>query len=177
MTWLKVLCVVAMSAFSGTSLAQNGQTYYLGSGDVIRILVHGEPDLSFDSKIGQEGVIRYPFLGDIQVIGLRVNEVAALITDGLKGDYLDQPSVNVSVVQYRPFFIMGEVKNPQDYPYQPGLTVAQAIAIAGGMTERADREKIELKRMVSGEIRVLSRVPLDYAVQPGDTITIAESFF
>lgn len=159
------------------SYAQNLADYILGIGDTISIQVHGEDDLSFESKIGGDGTIRYPFLGDVKVTGRTVAEVRWLIADGLKGDYLDDPSVNVSVIEYRPFFILGEVKRPQHYAYQPGLTVRQAIAIAGGMTERASDEKIELKRFVDGELTVIKNIKLDMAIEPGDTITIAQSFF
>ena len=166
-----------MSSFISTGYAQDSADYLLGTGDTISIQVHGEEDLSFKTRIGGDGTIRYPFLGDIKVIGRTVAQVRWLIADGLKGDYLDDPSVNVSVIEYRPFFILGEVKKPQHYPYQPGLTVRQAIAIAGGMTERASDEKIELKRFVNGELTVIQNVQLDMAIEPGDTITIAQSFF
>lgn len=159
------------------SYAQALVDYQLDTGDTISIQVHGEGDLSFETRIGGDGTIRYPFLGDIKVKGRTVAQVRWLIADGLKGDYLDDPSVNVSVIEYRPFFILGEVKNPQHYAYQPGLTVRQAIAIAGGMTERASDEKVELKRFVDGELAVIPNVKLDMAIEPGDTITIAQSFF
>ncbi|MCP4058029.1 MAG: polysaccharide export protein [Pseudoalteromonas sp.] len=166
-----------MGLFVSVSNAQDSADYVLGTGDSISIQVHGEEDLSFETRIGGDGTIRYPFLGDIKVTGRTVAEVRWLIADGLKGDYLDNPSVNVSVIEYRPFFILGEVKKPQHYAYQPGLTVRQAIAIAGGLTERASEEKIELKRFVNGKFTVIQNVKLDMAIEPGDTITIAQSFF
>ncbi|RPH16169.1 MAG: polysaccharide export protein [Alteromonadaceae bacterium TMED7] len=180
---LKLLKSISLAALAIVSVvvsvcsAQELADYKLGTGDTIRIQVHGEEDLSFETRIGGDGTIRYPFLGDIKVTGRTVAQVRWLIADGLKGDYLDDPSVNVSVIEYRPFFILGEVKNPQHYAYQPGLTVRQAIAIAGGMTERASDEKIELKRFVNGELTVIQNVQLDMAIEPGDTITIAQSFF
>ncbi len=180
---LKLLKGISLATLAIVSLivsvcsAQELADYKLGTGDTVSIQVHGEDDLSFETRIGGDGTIRYPFLGDIKVTGRTVAQVRWLIADGLKGDYLDDPSVNVSVIEYRPFFILGEVKNPQHYAYQPGLTVRQAIAIAGGMTERASDEKIELKRFVNGELTVIQNVQLDMAIEPGDTITIAQSFF
>ena len=174
---LSLAVLVSVSLFAPLGVAQEQADYMLGIGDTISIQVHGEDDLSFDTRIGGDGTIRYPFLGDIKVTGRTVAQVRWLIADGLRGDYLDDPSVNVSVIEYRPFFILGEVKNPQHYAYQPGLTVRQAIAIAGGMTERASEDKIELKRFVNGELTVIQNVKLDMAIQPGDTITIAQSFF
>lgn len=180
---LKLLKSISLAALAIVSVvvsvcsAQELADYKLGTGDTISIQVHGEEDLSFETRIGGDGTIRYPFLGDIKVTGRTVAQVRWLIADGLKGDYLDDPSVNVSVIEYRPFFILGEVKKPQHYAYQPGLTVRQAIAIAGGMTERASDEKIELKRFVNGELTVIQKVQLDMAIEPGDTITIAQSFF
>ncbi|WP_297330246.1 polysaccharide biosynthesis/export family protein [Pseudoalteromonas sp.] len=174
---ISLTALVIMGLFVSVSNAQDSADYVLGTGDSISIQVHGEEDLSFETRIGGDGTIRYPFLGDIKVTGRTVAEVRWLIADGLKGDYLDNPSVNVSVIEYRPFFILGEVKKPQHYAYQPGLTVRQAIAIAGGLTERASEEKIELKRFVNGKFTVIQNVKLDMAIEPGDTITIAQSFF
>lgn len=172
-----LVTLTILSMIASVSFAQEQADYILGTGDTINIQVHGEGDLSFETRIGGDGTIRYPFLGDIKVTGRTVSQVRWLIADGLRGDYLDDPSVNVSVIEYRPFFILGEVKKPQHYPYQPGLTVRQAIAIAGGMTERASDEKIELKRFVKGELTVIQNAQLDMAIEPGDTITIAQSFF
>ena len=174
---ISLTALVIMGLFVSVSNAQDSADYVLGTGDSISIQVHGEEDLSFETRIGGDGTIRYPFLGDIKVTGRTVAEVRWLIADGLKGDYLDNPSVNVSVIEYRPFFILGEVKKPQHYAYQPGLTVRQAIAIAGGLTERASEEKIELKRFENGKFTVIQNVKLDMAIEPGDTITIAQSFF
>jgi len=152
--------------------------YVLGTGDTISIRVHGEPDLTFDTKIGTNGTILYPFLGEVKVKGRTAAEFRWLIMSGLKGDYLLNPEVDVSVIEYRPFFILGEVNEPKDYPYQPGLTVAQAIAIAGGLTERASESSIELKRKRSdGSTAVTNNTGMDEPLQPGDIITVKQSFF
>jgi polysaccharide export outer membrane protein len=152
--------------------------YVLDTGDTISIRVHGEPDLTFETKVGTNGLLLYPFLGEITLKGRTAAELRWLIDDGLRGDYLLNPEVDVSVIEYRPFFILGEVQSPKNYPYQPGLTVSQAIAIAGGLTERGSDKGIELKRKSkNGQTQVMTDIGLDEPLQPGDVITVKQSFF
>ena len=151
--------------------------YKLGSGDVIKVTVFGQKDLSLTTKLPNHGVINYPFLGDIRVIGLTGAELEAKLYAGLKGDYLVEPSVSVTVIEYRPFFIDGEVKRPGGYPYQPGLSVDKAAALAGGYTERASKTKIFIRREnESGQQQQLSAQSTD-VVLPGDIVTVQQSFF
>jgi polysaccharide export outer membrane protein len=152
------------------------EQYRLGSGDIVKISVFGEDDLSLETRLPQTGVISYPFLGDIKAVDLTVSALEKNIFDGLKGDYLISPSVSVTVIQYRPFFIDGEVKKPGGYPYQPGLSVDKASALAGGYTERASKTKITIVRDISGLQSTLFAQPSDI-VLPGDIITIQQSFF
>lgn len=175
--FIKPFILAAGLFIAAACIANNNNDYLLDTGDLISIQVHGEEDLSFETLIGGDGTIRYPFLGDIDVSGKSVAQVRQSLTQGLKGDYLDEPSVHVYVVEYRPFFILGEVKNPQGYPYQPGLTVNQAIAIAGGLTERGSVNDIGLKRKSDGKTSVIEDIELDFVVQPGDTITVRQRFF
>jgi len=123
--------------------------YILGPGDKIVIKVHGQDDLTVESFLGNNGVINYPFLGEIKVTGLTISQIENLVSRGLKGDYLINPSVYAQVLEYRPFYIHGEVKEPGAYPYNPGMSVNQAIALAGGLTERASEEKIYLYRKIN----------------------------
>lgn len=176
---MKLVNLVAVICLFCVFTANAQETdYVLSTGDTINIRVHGEPDLTFDTKIGTNGTILYPFLGEVKVKGRTAAEVRWLIVSGLKGDYLLNPEVDVSVIEYRPFFILGEVNEPKDYPYQPGLTVAQAIAIAGGLTERASESGIELKRKLNdGKTEVKGNIDLDEPLQPGDIITVKQSFF
>ena len=102
----------------GLPAAQSLSDYQLGSGDQIQVQVFGEEDLSMEVRLSDAGTISYPFLGEIRVAGNTVSQLEAQIVKGLKGDYLVDPSVNVSVVEYRPFYINGEVKTPGGYPYQ-----------------------------------------------------------
>ncbi len=150
--------------------------YRLGSGDVIKISVFGQEDLSLETRLSHMGVINYPFLGDLTAVGLTASELESLIYSGLKGDYLVEPSVSVSILEYRPFFIDGEVKKPGGYPYQPSLTINKAAALAGGYTERASRNKIVVVRDIAGEQTTFNATVTDI-VQPGDIITVQQSFF
>jgi len=156
--------------------AQSLSDYQLGSGDQIQVQVFGEEDLSMEVRLSDAGTISYPFLGEIRVAGNTVSQLEAQIVKGLKGDYLVDPSVNVSVIEYRPFYINGEVKTPGGYPYQPGLTLRKAVALAGGFTERASKTKISLlsERALDGKQR---QVGIDEVLNPGDIITVEQSFF
>ena len=149
--------------------------YILGAGDKIAIKVFGEEDLSIESFLGNSGSVNYPFLGEVKVAGLSIKQVELAITQGLKGDYLVNPNVYVQVIEYRPFYIHGEVKKPGGYPYQPGMTINQAVALAGGLTDRADKDKISLYREADKKLKQLAS--LEHNVSAGDTITIEQKFF
>ncbi|WP_351017941.1 polysaccharide biosynthesis/export family protein [Shewanella sp. AC91-MNA-CIBAN-0169] len=151
------------------------QSYQLGAGDTIIIKVYGEDALTLETKITNSGTINYPFLGALKLNGLTIKQVEKLVYDGLKGDYFIEPSVFVGMVEYRPFYIHGEVKKPGGYPYQPGMTVNQAIALAGGLTERASQEKISISR--EGSKVESEQGTINSAIQAGDTITIEQRFF
>jgi polysaccharide biosynthesis/export protein VpsN len=168
---LALLFVGAMASYGDES------GYRLGAGDVIRVDVYDEPDLSFERiLIGESGKFSFPFLGDIRVEGHSLSELESIILKGLKPDYLLDPKLSVSVVEYRPFFLSGEVKSPGSHPYQPGITLRQAISLAGGFTERASQSKIfVVHENAPNEER--TKVDLNYRVRPGDTITVEQSFF
>ncbi|MEM1154587.1 MAG: polysaccharide biosynthesis/export family protein [Pseudomonadota bacterium] len=157
--------------------AQYGDAYMLNAGDSVRIHVFGEPDLTFDQLlIGQNGRISYPFLGELTVSGKTASQLQAELTAGLKPDYLVDPRISVSVVKYRPFFVNGEVQRPGGVDFQPGLTLRKAISLAGGFTERANRKQA-LVISDSDPTRSEQKVALDYNVQPGDIITVEDTFF
>ncbi len=115
--------------------------FILGPGDIIVIQVFGEDELKLETQLTDNGTVNYPFLGTIKVTGMTIKQVEQHVYQGLKGDYFVEPNVFVGIVQYRPFYIHGEVKKPGGYPYQPGMTVNQAIALAGGLTERASQRE------------------------------------
>ncbi len=169
------LIFVTNSAFAQEGNLSMSQ-YQLGSGDRIKISVFGQDDLSMEVRLPDVGTINYPFLGEIKLVGLTADEVEKKIYDGLLGDYLVNPSVSVAIVEYRPFFIDGEVKRPGGYPYQPGLSVNKAAALAGGYTERAARDKITIIREKDGRTNEFT-VTVGDMIQPGDIITINQRFF
>jgi polysaccharide export outer membrane protein len=169
--------IVLLLAIGQLAYAQDTSgDYALDQGDKISIQVFDEPDLTMDAQIGASGVINYSYLGDIQVAGKTAQELEAQITKLLRDGYLVNPSVNVTINEYRPFYINGEVRSPGGYPYQPGLTLEKAIALAGGLTDRASRRKMYLLRAGSPE-QQQSKAKMLTKVSPGDIITIKEGFF
>jgi polysaccharide biosynthesis/export protein VpsN len=160
--------------------AQVGNRYTLALNDVISITVFDEPDLTFPRlTITESGEISFPYLGEIDVKGKTALQLQEIIAERLKPDYLVNPKVTVSIVEYRPFFLTGEVAKPGSLSYQPGLTLRQAITLAGGMTERASASRITvISELEAGGAKAAPiKVALDYLIKPGDTITIEESFF
>lgn len=174
----KAVLIWAMLLASPLSFAEdNGLSgYQIGSGDLLSIQVFGEEDLSLEVRLSDAGTISYPFLGELRARGLSIGQLSELIRDQLADGYLVNPSVNVTVLEYREFFINGEVEKPGGYPYQPGLTLQKAVALAGGFTERASKSKIfVVPDGKEGDEPV--RIKLSTAIRPGDIITIEESFF
>ncbi|MDR9828614.1 polysaccharide biosynthesis/export family protein [Vibrio sp. FNV 38] len=169
--------IVFLISLFWVSLTIAAQTdYRLGAGDRIQIVVYGEADLSFNELfITSTGQFEYPYLGRINAINKTTQELTEEITRQLKGDYLIDPKVMVSILSFRKIYVNGEVKKPGGYEYQPGLTIDRAIALAGGFTDRAARSKISIKNNASN--RDTLKAKLTHQVQPGDIITIDESFF
>lgn len=158
------------------SLISEASDYTLGPGDKVNIVVYGEADLTTNVRIDKSGFISFPFLSDIQVIGLSTKQLEKLIRKGLLGDYLVDPQVAVSISEYRPFFIHGQVKRPGGYPFQDDLTLDKAIAIAGGLSNRASSSDWKVTRMVNGEkVVLIGNVATE--IHPDDIIKIEQSFF
>lgn len=160
-----------------TGILSDLSIYKLGVGDVISVQVIGEDDLKREKiRLSDAGTLSFPYLGEIRVRGMTVGALEEFITKGLKGRYLLNPQVTVTIHEYRNFFVNGQVDKPGGYPFVPGLTVRKAISMAGGFKERASKEKINVIREedVKG---VSQRIPLEALVQPGDIITVEESFF
>lgn len=171
--------VAATLLFCSLSLAQNSElsSYKLGSGDMISIRVLGEDDLKRERvRLSDAGTLSFPVLGEIKVKGMTVGALEDFITKGLKGRYLLNPQVTISIDEYRNFFVNGMVEKPGGYPFSPGLTVRKAISIAGGFKERAAREKINIIRDDDPH-QTPRKVDLNATVQPGDILTVDESFF
>jgi polysaccharide export outer membrane protein len=163
--------------FVQQATAAGNSEYKLASGDVISINVFGEKDLSFEKlRLTDAGTFSYPFIGEVAAKGRTASEIEQTLTDKLKGDYLVNPKVSVSVLQYRDFFIGGEVTKPGGYPFQPGLTLRRAVALAGGFTERASEKKITIVHD-QGSGQSVEKANLDTPLMPGDNITVPEGFF
>lgn len=179
--FFRLLCCLSLIQFgyagfgSGVN-AQEQSQYRLGVDDEISITVFQEPELSVKkTRVSTTGTISMPLIGQVGVQSLTVEEVEAKVTSLLLGDYLKKPNVTVSITEYRPFYINGEVDKPGSYPYRQDLTIEKAVVLAGGFTERASRTTIKLIR--EGQQREIEGVALTYQVQPGDVITVSESFF
>ncbi|MFQ3190383.1 MAG: protein involved in polysaccharide export with SLBB domain [Paraglaciecola sp.] len=176
-----VLSFLSIASFANKSGLSG---YRLGAGDLISISVYDEADLSLEVRIGLSGQISYPLLGDVVVSGLTPKLLEQKLTNGLKGPYLVAPSVNVSIIEYRPFYVIGEVKKPGSYPFHPGLTVDKAISISGGFTERASKGSIYVihddrksRSEQNTDREKKKQVELYDVIQPGDVVTIEQSFF
>lgn len=150
--------------------------YPLGVGDLIKIQVYGEEELSMEVRLNDAGTISYPFLGEIRARGLTIGALSDLITRQLADGYLVNPNVNVTIGEYREFFIYGEVKAPGSYPFQPGLNLQKAVALAGGFGERASSSKFYVAREGEAAGRG-TKAQLSSPIFPGDIVTIEESFF
>lgn len=161
---------------SGNVFADQPQShgYRLGVGDKLKVSVFGHSELSGEFVVGGNGNIVMPLIQGIQSQGLTTDELANAVTHRLSPDYLVNPRVSVELLTYRPFYIMGEVRNPGSYPYVEGMTALNAIAVAGGYERRANKDMIIIERKQrSKPIKTLPQAK----VRPGDVITIKERFF
>jgi len=166
-----IFLLFTMTFTAGSCFAQS--SYNLGSGDLISIVVFDEEELTMEVRVAKTPM-SYPFLGQVALDGRNLAEVEQQIKEGLKGDYLIEPSISISVIEYRPFFITGEVEKPGGYPFQPGLTLRKAISLGGGFTERASRTKMFITRGGEGSEQ---KIQLSDPIFPDDVLTIEQSFF
>jgi polysaccharide export outer membrane protein len=150
--------------------------YTLDTGDKLRIVVFGQDALSNTYIVNAEGQVSLPLVGNVTARGMTTEQLASAVTSRLKQSYLRDPSVAVEVEVYRPFFVLGEVTYPGQYPFVPNMTIENAIAIAGGFTPRAYKDKITITRKVQG-VPTRVTLPLRYPLHPGDTIEVGERWF
>jgi polysaccharide biosynthesis/export protein VpsN len=164
---------------SGNTLAQEMtgvDAYKLGSGDKIKVTVYGEPDLSGEFEIDGTGSISLPLIGEVRAAGLGLREIEEAIKNALRDGYLVDPRVSVEVLNYRPFYILGEVASPGKYAYMSGITVLNAVVMAGGYSYRARTGVAEIIRVGEPE-PILTETPDKTLVMPGDVIKILERYF
>lgn len=160
------------------STAYSPVEYQLASGDRLKITVFGEEGLSREYVVSSAGDLSFPLLGDVSVSGKTVTQLQKDLVSGLAQGYLNDPRINVEVLNYRPFYILGEVTRAGEYPFSDNLTVQQAVALAGGYTYRANQKQVFIRRAASDqeETYSLDSVRRVY-VGPGDTIRIGERYF
>lgn len=151
-------------------------TYRLGSGDEVKITVYGEKELSGSFVVDGQGALAMSLVGSVTVANLTLADASRLIESKYKDGWLRDPQVTAELVKGRPYYILGEVNRPGEYPFSSGLTVMNAIASAGDFTYRADRNKILIKSSDSPNEREVELTPTT-AVRPGDTIRVRERFF
>lgn len=153
------------------------QPYLLGPGDVVRVITFGDQDLTAEFRVSDSGNIAIPLLGDVHAAGLTTDQLQARISDQLVAKHLfHDPSVAVEIMTYRPIFVLGEVAKPGQYPYQPGMTVLTAVAVAGGFTYRAVEDYAAIVRSIDAK-PIEGRAARQTLVQPGDVITVFERHF
>lgn len=164
---------ILLPLLTATARAQSG--YPLGSGDKLKVTVFGEDDASGEYEVDSTGAISARLIGRVQVKGLTVSQVEQLLIDQYRSHgFFKNPRISIELTNLRPFFILGEVEKRGSYPYVNGLTVAQAVAIAGGYTYRASRGRITIQRV--GAPREEPAREND-PVYPGDIIRVPERFF
>lgn len=178
---LAMVCLLLAACSPGSNLPMLSATpagpYRLGVGEDVRVITFGEERLTGQFRVNDRGDIAVPLLGTIPANGLTTTELEQSIAKQLTDKkVLLNPSVSVEVLQYRPVFILGEVSKPGEYPYQPGMTVLTAVAIAGGFTYRAETGYASILRTINGH-SVEGRVPRGMEVRPGDVIDIFERYF
>ena len=156
--------------------AVHDAAYKLDAGDKLRVVVYGQEGLTNTYAIDAGGSITMPLIGAVPARGRTPAGLAAEITAKLRNGYIREPSVAVEIESYRPFFILGEVAAPGQYPYVPNMSVESAVAIAGGFSPRARRDTVTLTHTdASGPMRMV--VPLGTPVSPGDTVLVGERWF
>lgn len=178
--WL-LACLLGLQGCAGPQLDYVADIapdvpYTFAAGDRLRVIVFGQDGLSNSYSIDGGGSISMPLIGIIPARGLTTRQLERGIEARLRNGFLREPRVSVEIEAYRPFFILGEITAAGQYPYINGMTVQNAIAVAGGFTPRAARTDVDLTRIIDGRAITMA-APLNTAVYPGDTITVRERWF
>ena len=159
-----------------TFAQQSSLEYKLGTGDKVRIIVFEERDLSGKHEVGGNGYISVPLIGEVKAADLSERGLEKAIKEKLLDGFLKNPRVSVQVLNYRPFYILGEVEKPGSYPYVNGMTIINAVAMGGGFTYRAAEEKIFVTRANDPDQEKV-RVNIRDKVLPGDVVRVDERLF
>ena len=169
----------ALPSYTGAGASGGGfadENYRLGSGDKIKVTVYGEDDLGGEVIVDGTGQVQLPLIGQVKAAGLTIHEFVAEVQSALGAKYLRDPKVSAQIENYRPFYIIGEVNKPGEYPYENGLNALGAVALAGGYTYRANDSDVYIRRNGSTKEEVL---PANAAtrIYPGDIVRVAERIF
>ena len=178
MRMLRLVLLFALLPVAGCAINRSYEVatagpYQLNTGDVVRVTVYGDKDLTNTYKIDDSGSISFPLVGQVHVAGETTGGAAASLSRALANGFMRNPNVAAEVADYRPFFIQGDVTTSGQFPYVYGMTVRAAISTAGGFKDTADRTHVTIYRR-SGDQMTQVRVGLDTPIQPGDTIVISE---
>lgn len=183
--WLAALAAVPLMVSAGCVAAADVASaaapaavpvYRLGPDDKVRINVYGEDALNAEYLVGSDGNISFPLLGMVEAKGLTLAELQALLTRRLAESAINDPKVSVDIVEYRPFYVLGEVQKAGQYPYRTGMSVMAAIATAGGFTYRANEKTVMIQRFGETEEKAFPLGP-QTIILPGDTIRVKERYF
>jgi protein involved in polysaccharide export with SLBB domain len=170
-----VWAVIVVCLLGAVPALGQDDDYALGTGDRLRITVFGQPDLSGEFEVDSSGRLSLPLAGSLAVVDRSPNDVRQMIIAALQPDYLKDPQVSVQVINYRHFYIIGEVANPGSYPYVGGMRVVNAVAVAGGFTYRADESDLRITRARGDGTQ--EQANKGTLVKPGDVIEVTERFF
>lgn len=176
-----VLALGALTGCGGTTnalpdLPVQQAEYKLGQGDRVLVTVFGQEELTGERVVDGAGNISMPLIGEVKAGGSSADELASTIGEQLTPEYLNDPKVSVQVLDYRPFYIVGEVQKPGSYPYVDGMVVMNAVALAGGFTYRAREDQVYITRKSDPE-RQKRVADVNAPVQPGDVVTVRERYF
>lgn len=163
-------------AATAPSAGTGGEVYTLGIGDRVRISTFNEPTLSGEFQVGGKGTISFPLIGDVPAQDKTGKQLEAALVERLGAGYIRNPRVTVEVLSYRPFFILGEVSRPGQYPTFDGMTLSRAIALAGGYTYRANRKQALIRHPGETQEQRVT-IDADARIQPGDVVRIGERYF
>ena len=169
--------ITALNAETPSGPVNTPGTYRISPGDKLKVTVFNEADLTGEFQVNERGNVAFPLVGEVQAANSTPDEFQQRLTSRLRGKYVKNPRVAIEMTNYRPFNVLGEVKNAGQYPYRPGLTIQDAVALAGGFTYRANTRTVYVRRAdAGGEISVSTdgeKVP----ILPGDNIRVPERYF
>ena len=169
--------ITALNAETQAAPVLSPNTYRLTPGDKLKVTVFNETDLTGEFQVNERGNVAFPLVGEVQAANATPDEFQQRLTSRLRGKYVKNPRVSVEMTSYRPFNVLGEVRNAGQYQYRPGLTIQDAVALAGGFTYRANTRTVYVRRAdASGEVSVNTdgeKVP----ILPGDNIRVPERYF